>query len=136
MKYKYSLIVSQYYYSRHMFIVKIDENFIETARKFAVELMQYKRGDNFWTDKIYLGDLDPEYSSGELRYRYNINDAGDIYFINFNYANSCMHEAFEYNEASKRESAGYQKKQKVEDIAKHHDYRKVTEIVQKYFEIV
>lgn len=135
MKYKYSLIVSQYYYSRHMFIVKIDENFIETAREFATELMQYKRGDNFRTDKLFLGDLDPKYSSDELRYRYNINDAGDIYFINFNYANRCMHEAFEYKEVSRRENMGYQKKQKVEDIAKHHNYRKVSEIVQKHFKI-
>lgn len=132
---KYSLVISQYSYSRHMFIVKIDENFIDKARECAVELMAYKRGDAV-TDKTYLGDLDPEYTQDKkTRQRYNINDYGDIYFINFTYATRCMYEAFKYKEDSRRESAGYQKKGLVQQISRHHDLNKVRDIISKHFEI-
>jgi hypothetical protein len=136
---RYSLIVSQYYHSRHMFIVKIDENFIDNARKFACELMEYKRSslpDDFYSSRgKYLGDLDPEYCGEKLRPRYNINDTGDIYFINFKYANRCMYEAFEYREDSRRESVGFKKKSVTDSIAEHHNRDRVKEILEKYFEI-
>lgn len=135
MKYKYSLIVSQYYHSRHIFLVKIDENFIESARNFVSELEKYKRGSEDLRE-IYLGDLDEKYCGDELRSRYNINDAGDIYFINGNYANHLMYEGYHYYECTRRESVGYKRKTVTEDIAKHHNYSKVEEIVEKYFKIV
>lgn len=117
-----------------MFIVKIDENFIETARKFSAELMNYKRDE---TDNrgIYLGDLDPKYCTSEMRCRYNINDHGDIYFINATYANRCMCESWEYKEHSRRESAGFKSKAVLESIKNHHNYDEVKDIVKKYFEI-
>ncbi|MDP4143212.1 MAG: hypothetical protein Q8936_01840 [Bacillota bacterium] len=137
MEYKYCLIVSQYYHSRHMFIVKIGENFIEKARKFALELNRYKRSvDDESLEN--LGDLDPKYcgDTSELRPRYNINDAGDIYFINACYVNKCMWDSWEYREATRRESAGFKKKSVLNDISQHHNYEKVQEIVEKHFEIV
>lgn len=135
MKYKYSLIISQYHHSRHMYIVKIDENFIENARKCATEIMKYKRNGEITTK--YLGDLEPEYSGKdkEMRSRYNINDAGDICFINAGYANYCMGEAFKYKEDSRRESVGFKKKIVIEAIRDHHNDNKIFEIVKKYFEI-
>lgn len=133
MEYKYSLIVSQYYFSRHMFIVHIKEDFIEKAKQFAYELMVYKRSEDCERE-LYAGDLD-YIKDGEIRRRYNTNDSGDIYFIQSPYANYCMHEAIEFREDSIRESRGFQKKSITNAISEHHDYRKVKEIVGKYFEI-
>ncbi|WP_135552068.1 hypothetical protein [Paenibacillus cymbidii] len=132
--FKYTLIVSQYYYSRHFFIVHHTHDFLEKARLFAAELMEYKRsGDN--PRPIRLGDLDPEWSSGNIRGRYNINDTGDIYFIQGNYANRLMEESWEFRDTSKRESRGFQSKQVMQDISKNHDRTKVRAIVEKHFEI-
>lgn len=136
MKYKYCLIVSQYYHSRHMFIVQINENFIENAKKFASDLMDYKRSDyqkEQW--KVYLGDLDPKYSDGDLRSRYNVNDAGDIYFLNAEYVNQLTNAAFEYQEDSRRESVGYKKKAVIESISKHHNSKVIESLVEKFFDI-
>jgi hypothetical protein len=132
--YKHTLIISQFYYSRHFFIVKHDENFIENAREFALELVAHKR--SFETDReLYIGDLDPKYSKGEIRQRYNVNDQGDIYFLQSDYANFLMGESWSYKEDTRRESRGFQKKEVVERISKHHSYKNVKEIVEKYFEI-
>ena len=133
MMYKYCLIVSQYYHSRHMFIVAINDDFIDKARKCADELMRYKR--NQAIGLIYLGDLDEKYCGEELRCRYNINDEGDIYFINAGYASRLMRESWEYKEDSRRESAGFKKKEVTQAISEHHDYRKIYEIVEKHFTI-
>jgi len=117
-----------------MFIVKIEGDFIEKARVFALELMKYKRDEENST-RNYLGDLDPQYQQNDIRSRYNINDEGDIYFINSKYANNCMRQAFRYKEDTRRESSGYQKRTVLDNIAKHHDYHTVFAIVEKYFEI-
>jgi hypothetical protein len=119
-----------------MFIVKHDEKFLENAKEFAVELMGYKRGDDYHKDNKYLGDFDPKYcKQDEIRSRYNINDRGDIYFIQSEYRNYCKDVANEYYETSLRESRGYQRKAVKEALSKNHDYRKVKEIVEKHFEI-
>jgi hypothetical protein len=130
--YKYTLIISQFYYSRHFFIVKHDENFIENAKKFALELVAHKRC--FETGReLYIGDLEIE--SKEIRQRYNINDQGDIYFLQSNYANGLMGDSWGYKEDTRRESRGFQKKADVERINKHHNYKDVKKIVEKHFEI-
>ena len=136
MDFKYCLIVSQYYHSRHMFIVHIDKDFVETARKFTTEMAQYKRSVEDLRD-IHLGDLDPKWCGdvNEIRPRYNVNDAGDIYFINTVSVNLCMHEAFKYREDSRREAAGFKRKSVLEQIDEHHRYSKVQELVEKYFVI-
>lgn len=134
--FKYTIIISQYYHSRHIFIVNHDADFIQKARSFAKELMLYKRdADN--QRVMYLGDLDPEYSDGKsIRPRYNINDSGDIYFIQSNYVNYCKDVAIEYHDTSKREARGFQSKRVTDEIGSHHDYRRVKEIVERHFEIV
>ena len=132
--YKYTLIISQYYYSRHYFIVHHTEDFIEKATEFAKELMTYKR-DEGNEKEIYLGDLDPKYVGDGKRQRYNINDSGDIYFIQSDYANRLAAETWSYKEDTRRESRGFQKKEVTRSIDEHHSYKKVAEIVEKYFVI-
>lgn len=132
-KYNYTLIISQYYHSRHMFIVKHDERFLDSAKAFATDLITYKRnkdseGEMEWGDLVY-GNPD------EIRARYNINDSGDIYFIQSQYANYCKDVAIEYRMDTLRESRGFQRKVVTEAINEHHNYRVVKEIVGKYFEI-
>lgn len=136
MSYKYTLIISQFYHSRHMFIVQHTEDFIEKAREFAKELITYKRGDDYHIEETYIGDLDPKYVTKEIRQRYNINDRGDIYFIQSDYANYCKDIAMGYKEDSLREGKGRQPKKITDLISEHHNFQKVKELVEKYFEIV
>ena len=133
MDYNYTLIISQYYYSRHMFIVKYNERFLEKAKDFAKELITYKR-DRDCTRELCLGDLDYG-DPNVVRPRYNINDSGDIYFIHAKYANYCKDVSIEYREDSIRESRGYQSKKITNSICDHHDYHRVKEIVERHFEI-
>jgi hypothetical protein len=131
-RYKYTLIISQFYYSRHYFIVKHDKHFMENAKKFALELMKHKRFIDTERE-FYIGDLEAE--SKKIRQRYNINDQGDIYFIQSYYANYCMTVTWMYLEDTRRESRGFQKKAVVERISKHHSYIDVKKIVEKHFKI-
>lgn len=133
--FRYTLIVSQYRYSRHSFLVKHNpDTFLEQAKALTAELEAYKRPPA----------CDREINYGDLTYRvtdkiymqYNVNDWGDIYFISSLYANRLMHEAIEYADTSRRERRGYQKKAHVESIGLHHNYNTVEAIVQKHFEIV
>lgn len=133
-EYKYSLIISQYYYSRHMFIIHHPENFLEQARAFTKELVEYKR--THLNRQDYLGDLDPKWTDGyKIKPRYNVNDEGDIYFIQGDYVNYLAGESRRYKEDSIRESRGFQKKAVTDAISKHHSYDKVKEILEKYFTI-
>ena len=130
--FQYTLIVSQYYHSRHTFIVKHDENFIENAKKFTLELIAYKRSsDN--KRPPWIGDL--EIVRPEISPRYNVNDTGDIYFIQSDYANHCKDVAIDFREDSNREKRGFRSKQETDEISKHHDYQEVKRIVKKHFEI-
>jgi hypothetical protein len=113
--------------------VELKDDFLEKAKEFAKELMIYKR-DEDCKREMYLGDFD-YIKDNEIRRRYNINDSGDIYFLQSSYANYCMDEAIGYREDSLRESRGFQKKAITNAIDEHHNYRKVKEIVEKYFEI-
>ena len=133
--YKYTLIVSQYDYSRHMYIVKHDpKTFIQNAKNLVIELEKYKRDEDDKKD-IVFGDL-TYFRQEDISSRYNINDQGDIYFINAVYANYLIGEAIEYYEYSRRESAGFKKKMAKEAIQKHHNGLEIKTILRKYFEIV
>lgn len=133
MKYNYTLIISQYYHSRHFFIVQHTDDFLKRAKLCADELMLYKR-DEGDTRELYAGDIDYDKTS-EIRVRYNINDAGDIYFIQSNYANYLASESRKYLEDSIRESKGYQEKKITDQISEHHDYSHISKIVQKHFDL-
>ena len=131
---KYTLIISQYGYSRHMYIVKfIPETFLQNAMNLATELETYKR-DKDDERAIEFGDL-KYFKENNIASRYNVNDQGDIYFINAMYVNYLMGESIEYYDCSRRESAGFKKKSEQEAIREHHNGSKVMEILKKYFEI-
>lgn len=133
--YKYTLIISQYYNSRHFFLVKFEDDFIERGIKLVDELEDYKRSDNEKERPKDYGDLTFG-DNTKVRWRYNINDSGDIYFLSEVYANKAMSDATRYILDSYKESRRYVKKLIQESIAKHHDYKTVKSIVEKYFEIV
>jgi hypothetical protein len=136
--FKYTLIVSQYYHSRHFFIVKHTEDFIEKARLFALDLFKLKRSEGHFVRECQLGDLDPKYigDPNVIKSRYNINDAGDIYFIQGNHANHCMNVANEYHETSVLQGRGRISKAVLNDVSKHHNYYDVKNVVEKHFEII
>ena len=140
-KYQYTLIVSQYYFSRHMFVVKYDsETFKDTSRAFATELMEYKRAGREGSQRCPLGDLDSKYFKLDS-YRHNINDFGDIYFINSEdtdhleyvgdkYKKDCINDLTHYDKRTNRY------KNACNEIAVNHRYETVQSIVKKHFEIV
>jgi len=133
-KYKYCLIVSQYYHSRNMAIIEVEEDFIEKAKQFTNELTKYKNGH----EKIgeYSGDLDygEVYPAADMRRRYNVNTrAGDMYFINSDSIKNLVKEISEQHEEIKRHSKGYIKKFIIESIRNNHDEKEFKKIVGKYF---
>ncbi len=124
------LIESQYYFSRHYFLVEYDSNtFPDQAKFFVNELEKYKRKSDV-AKPIEYGDL--EYFEPDRR-RYNINDSGDIYFTIFNTATGALREIKEEWERSNREGRGFQRKEVLENIAAHHNYQRVWEMIDKHF---
>ena len=135
---KYCLIVSQYRYSYHTFIVKVPEDIaIFKSQLLAIteELEKYKR-DNLDTREIHFGDL--EYlldDSKEIFYSYNVNDTGDIYIRNHSSINRLKDDAYYYMLNGYKASRGYQSKNTISEISKHHDYNEVRKIIERNFEI-
>ena len=136
MEYKYTLIITQYYHSRHFFIVEYTNDFLNKYKAFCTELMEYKRSEGNERD-LYCGDIDYQLENGhkEIRRRYNINDSGDIYLLNSDSANYLAGETRSYQRDSIRESKGYQKKSLLNEIGEHHDYSVISNIVKNHFEL-
>ncbi|ADZ82536.1 hypothetical protein [Cellulosilyticum lentocellum] len=131
--YKYTLITSQYWHSYHMFIVAFnEESFIEQAKNMSRELIEYKGPST----RDYLGDLEYNYETPEIRQRYNINEQGDIYIQNFINLSVALRWMKKYIGEEDNASKGYKKKEIKKDIEEHHRFEKVKEIVEKYFEIL
>jgi hypothetical protein len=108
---------------------------LETQGKALIEeLEKYKRQDGDARPVDY-GDFNPEWFH-QARRRFNVNDSGDIYFEVYDYANTCMREAVKYQETTRMQSRGYQKKIVTERISNHHDYNTVKNILEKHFKIV
>ncbi len=129
---KVLLITSQYYYSRHSFIVEYDEGtFQQQAIECVKELEKYKRQADD-TREFNLGDLDNKWFK-ESRTRCNVNDAGDIYFEVCNSINKATHYISEYQEQSRIGQRGYQPKRIINAIEEHHQYRIIKDIVAKHF---
>jgi hypothetical protein len=130
------LIVSQYYFSRHHFIVGREENAIrlyENCRSLIEKLEDYKRKDK--SRPYCYGDICPE-CFGALRHQRNVNDSGDIYFIPCGSISKAVYEMKYYQDCSHRESQGYQKEATIAAIAEHHNAQTVREIVEQFFEIL
>lgn len=134
-EYKYTLIISQYYHSYYYFLVNFNkETFVKQMQELTVELNKYKSGGKHSVD---IEESDPfyHYEDNKIRYRYNVNADGDIYFINSRYVNYLQSVIREYQETARLLSRGYKKKEINKDISENHNYNKVFEIVGKYFEI-
>ena len=130
------LIVSQYRYSRHLFLVEyVEETFRDSAMGFIKELEEYKRPEEWAMKEIYYGDLCDKYFSPNNS-RYNVNDAGDIYFLIKEKGNSLMREIQRYHETSFQEQKGYKSKFEKESLKNHHDFSRVEQIVANHFKII
>ncbi len=135
---RYCLIVSQYKHSYHSFIVKVPTD-IATFKSCLLgvteELEKYKR-DETDTREIHFGDL--EYlldDNKEIFYSYNVNDIGDIYIRNHTSINRLKEDACYYMLEAYKYSRGYKSQKVMEEIYSHHEYRKVKEIIEKYFRL-
>lgn len=135
---KYILIISQFYHTRHTFVVDVleDAEYYKMARLMIEELERHKRLGTYTEGKeIEYGDMDEEYFSGSTR-RYNVNDAGDIYLIPCWSIGQVLATVKEYWDDSKRESVGYKKKDVTSAIERCHGFYQIKEIVEKYFTIL
>ena len=136
--YRYCLIVSQYRYSYHSFIVKVPAD-IATFKSCLLgvveELERYKRKADD-TREIHYGNLENLLDKNkEIFYSYNINDAGDIYIRNHSSINRLKDEAIQYEIKEVKRDKRYTTKKEDEDIRTHHSYDKIYQIIKKYFEI-
>ena len=135
---KYILIVSQYYYSRHMLVVDAnmdDAEYYEKARMLIDELQQYKRNDDKESRPFAYGDMAEKYYKGTQR-RYNVNDAGDIYFIPCWSFQQALYEIKGYWEDSRTGRRGYVKKHITKAIGDHHDIFRIHSIIVKHFNAI
>lgn len=133
-KYNYCLIISQYYHSRHSFVVEFPEDFTERCKEFIMALEDYKRENK--EQPYRFGDIGYHSSEDTICRRYNVNDAGDIYFINSNSINELMGVAEDYFLTSYKESRPYQRKEITHNIYQHHKFDEVQKIVEQYFNIL
>ena len=132
-EYKYCLIISQYYHSRHSFIVEYPNNYINTCEKFLEDIEDYKRGNK--KQPYQYGDFG--YRNTEKIFpRYNVNDEGDIYVINSRSIAYLVDFAKKYFLDSYKESRRYIKKNILNEISQHHDFDKIATIVDKHFNIL
>ncbi len=132
------LIVSQYRHSYHTFIVKVPEDITDFKSMLlgvTAELEKYKR-DKSNTKEIHYGDL--EYlldNTKEIFHSYNINDDGDIYIRIYKSIDRLKDIACYYRLEAHKYSRGYKRKEVISDINEHHNYNRIREIIEKYFEI-
>ena len=139
---KYILIVSQYYYSHHCFVVSAnEENFREKALTLIEKLEDYKRSDDGQREYKYGSERETAYRC--IGSRWNVNDVGDIYFIPCPHILAALNNAAEYNSelqyAQKYNVRNMPKKRLAQIEAKgfeHHRYSDIRETVESIFEIL
>ncbi|OOM17157.1 hypothetical protein CLSAB_18770 [Clostridium saccharobutylicum] len=133
--YRYTLIISQYYHSYHYFIVEFNKDtFVKQMQELTKELNKYKSGNKEHTD-IEQSDPFYNYEDNKIRYRYNVNADGDIYFLNAKYVNWLQGQIREYQNTARQMNKGYKKKSVLDAIWEHHNYDKVFKIIEKHFTI-
>ena len=136
---KYVLIVSQYYYSHHCFVVSAEEeNFREKALTLIEKLEDYKR-DNKGIPYHYGSERSEAYTN--ISYRWNVNDEGDIYFIPCGSLTDAMVVAEEYStELNKLKKCKGIKAARWREIEKaidnHHLYSRIRDIVYSVFKVL
>lgn len=141
--YKYTLIVSQHSYSRHVFIVEHESRFVEQAQAFLDEIEPYKR-DEGYTFPVRYGDLkDPYTTEGMLKPRHNVNDHGDVYFIHAASIGRLMHEVGHYKSEEAKEKIMYADEDyddsrdiRNQIVFRRHDVEVVKDIVERHFHVL
>lgn len=139
---KYVLIVSQYYYSHHCFVVSAtEENYRKKALSLIEKLEDYKRNDDDERPYHYGSFRDNAYT--KISERWNVNDAGDIYFIPCGSVTEALQRAEEFNsELNKmqwlkgRNLKAAQRKVIEKNIDKHHLYSRISKIVGECFAVL
>lgn len=136
---KYILIISQYYHSRHAFVIEApteDAEYYTKARSMIEELEKHKRTGGYREDReTDYGDMAEKYFSGTSR-RYNVNDSGDIYLIPCWNLLQAMAHARSYWEDTYRESRGYKKNAVLEAIGRCHRWDDVKTIIGNHFTVL
>lgn len=137
---KYVLIVSQYYYSHHCFVVSVDEeNYREKALSLIEKLEDYKRNDD--DERPYHYGATRENAYTEISGRWNVNDAGDIYFIPCKSVTEALQKS-DNSELNKtqwlkgRELKAAQRKIIEKNIDKHHLYSRISKIIGECFTVL
>lgn len=120
----YTVIISQYMGEQHQFMVQRTRDFETKLQKMVKELQNYKSTDGFvfCTDELY------EFENSFDTFN------GDIYvFTNDSYKNAM--EAILISKLNEKESTEYFLSFK-DNRSKNHNYEKVKEIINKYFEFI
>ena len=140
---KYVLIVSQYYHSYVQKICTVQDDFVKEARKMIEELEDYKRDtEEKKTRPVYYGDLNEKYGEHIERVleeggRFNLNDAGDIYFELSDSVDYLVDEVVEYAKKSEEcYKINRRSKRIMEDVSKHHAKSVITDIIKKHFVVI
>lgn len=136
---KYVLIVSQYYYTHHCFVVRADEaNFREKARTLVEKLEDVKRDNE---RPYYYGCSESDSFYPYVTARWNVNDVGDIYFIPCESVSEALYEAAEYSSYYKKEqvynTCSKKQREYVENqVLQYHTYGKIKSVVESVFEVM
>lgn len=139
---KYVLIVSQYYYSHHCFVVSAEEeSYREKALTLIEKLEDYKR--NECDERPYHYGSSRENAYTNISGRWNVNDAGDIYFIPCKSVTEALQRAEEFNtELNKtqwfkgRGLKAAQRRIIENNIDEHHLYSRTAKIVGECFAVL
>lgn len=138
---KYVLIVSQYYYSHHCFVVSAEEeSYREKALTLIEKLEDYKRDDD--NERPYhYGTLFRENAYTNISGRWNVNDAGDIYFIPCESVMEALQRSEEFNTELNKMLKGRglktaQRKVIEKNIDEHHLYSRTAKIVGECFAVL
>ncbi|MGN1417432.1 MAG: hypothetical protein ACI4XF_11335 [Oscillospiraceae bacterium] len=137
---KYILIISQYYYSHHCFVVSAaEDNFREKALLLIEKLEDYKRDEGDEREYHYGCERSDAYRN--IRYRWNVNDSGDIYFIPCYSILDAMKKSEEYNSElhrlTKLKGAKAAEKKAIDKrVSEHHSFSRIEKIVRSVFEVL
>lgn len=139
---KYVLIVSQYYYSHHCFVVSsAEDDYREKALSLIEKLEDYKRDDD--DERPYHYGSSRENAYTEISGRWNVNDAGDIYFIPCKSVTEALQKSEEFNLELNRKQwlkgrslTAAQRKAIEKNINEHHLYSRISKIVGECFAVL
>ena len=131
---KYVVITSQYRGSYHSFIAKYKpDEFPDKARAMIKKLERYKRSQGETDEPVNYGDFTPEYFNAKNE-RFNVNDAGDIYFQLYSTVNQAVEEMLREQEHGQK--FWDNDSENAQEISEHHKKSVVTNIVLEFFELI